>query len=48
VYLTFKGVGKTSLIKQFSECSFKEMHDPTIGVEFGDKIVSLNGIPLRI
>ena len=37
------GVGKSCLLLQFLENSFKPNHEATIGVEFGTKVITVNG-----
>lgn len=37
------GVGKSSLLLQYTDSRFTESHTPTIGVEFGIRTVELNG-----
>jgi len=42
------GVGKSCLLLRFSEGSFKEQHNVTIGVEFGTKSVNINSQPVKL
>ena len=37
------GTGKSSLLRQFTDKQFSPIHDLTIGVEFGAKILNVNG-----
>lgn len=37
------GTGKSSLLTQFTDRRFSPIHDLTIGVEFGAKILTING-----
>ncbi|CCW62851.1 unnamed protein product [Phytomonas sp. EM1] len=39
------GVGKSCLLLQFTDRRFEPLHDLTIGVEFGTRLVSLHGGP---
>ena len=36
------GTGKSSLLTQFTDKRFNQIHDLTIGVEFGSKIIKIN------
>ncbi|PNH07180.1 GTP-binding protein yptV4 [Tetrabaena socialis] len=44
------GVGKSCLLLQFTDKRFRPMHDLTIGVEFGARMISIEGkqVKLRI
>ncbi len=42
------GVGKSSLLLQFTDKRFEPSHDMTIGVEFGARTVKLNGQTIKI
>ena len=43
------GVGKSCLLLQFLENSFKPNHEATIGVEFGTKVISIdNGLNVKL
>ena len=43
------GVGKSCLLLQFLENSFKPNHEATIGVEFGTKVISIdNGLSVKL
>ena len=53
--LTFKfiiigssGTGKSCLLLQFTDKRFESMHDLTIGVEFGARVVSINGNEVKL
>jgi Ras-related protein Rab-2A len=37
------GVGKSNILLQFTEKEFQKIHDMTLGVEFGSKIISAGG-----
>ena len=41
-------VGKSCLLLKFTENSFKESHDVTLGVEFGTKSISIEGRPIKL
>jgi Ras-related protein Rab-2A len=40
-------VGKSSLL-QFTDKRFRTVHDVTIGVEYGSRVVTVDGKPTRI
>ena len=42
------GVGKSCLLIQFLENIFKDTHEPTIGVEFGAKIVDMGDTKVKL
>lgn len=42
------GVGKSCLLLQFVDRRFSSVHDLTIGVDFGSRIVDLNGEKLKL
>lgn len=41
-------VGKSCLLLKFTENSFKESHDVTLGVEFGTRSISIEGKPIKL
>ena len=41
-------VGKSCLLLKFTENSFKDSHDVTLGVEFGTKSISIEGRPIKL
>ncbi|XP_062510415.1 ras-related protein Rab-39B-like [Corticium candelabrum] len=41
-------VGKSSLLRQFTEGRFIEVSDPTVGVDFHARIVNLDGVPIKL
>lgn len=41
-------VGKTCLIKHFCESKFTSSYQPTVGVDYGFKIQSLQGVDVRV
>lgn len=42
------GVGKSCLLLQFTDNRFQPVHDLTIGVEFGAKMISIDGLPIKL
>jgi hypothetical protein len=58
MFLTFKyiiigrllntEVGKSSLLLQFTEQQFKDAHDLTIGVEFGARMIEIDGAQVKL
>ncbi|GMI86788.1 GTP-binding 2 [Hibiscus trionum] len=42
------GVGKSCLLLQFTDKRFQPVHDLTIGVEFGARMVSIDGRPIKL
>ncbi|KAF9603070.1 hypothetical protein IFM89_033795, partial [Coptis chinensis] len=42
------GVGKSCLLLQFTDQRFQPVHDLTIGVEFGAKMVTINTSPIKL
>lgn len=42
------GVGKSALTLRFTDDRFQPIHDLTIGVEFGTKIIDLNGTNIKL
>jgi Ras-related protein Rab-2A len=42
------GVGKSCVLLQFTDKRFRVDHDITIGVEFGAKIVEIEGTSIKI
>ncbi|CAD8061507.1 unnamed protein product [Paramecium sonneborni] len=42
------GVGKSSILLQLIENEIREQHDATIGVEFGAKILKMNGMNIKL
>lgn len=43
-----KGVGKSCLLHKYVEGKFKNDHDPTLGVEFGCKNTTIDGLAIKI
>ncbi|KAL0381772.1 UNVERIFIED_CONTAM: Ras-related protein RABB1b [Sesamum angustifolium] len=42
------GVGKSCLLLQFTDKRFQPVHDLTIGVEFGARMVTIDGSPIKL
>lgn len=42
------GVGKSCLLLQFTDKRFQPVHDLTIGVEFGARMVAIDGRPIKL
>lgn len=42
------GVGKSCLLLQFTDKRFQPVHDLTIGVEFGARMVTIEGRPIKL
>lgn len=42
------GVGKSCLLLQFTDKRFQPVHDLTIGVEFGARMVSIDGKQIKL
>ncbi|EOY02580.1 hypothetical protein QUC31_018095 [Theobroma cacao] len=42
------GVGKSCLLLQFTDKRFQPVHDLTIGVEFGARMVTIDGRPIKL
>jgi Ras-related protein Rab-2A len=42
------GVGKSCLLLQFTDKRFESLHDLTIGVEFGARVISVNGSEVKL
>jgi len=43
-----KGVGKSCLLLQFTDKRFQPVHDLTIGVEFGARMVTIDGKQIKL
>ncbi|KAK4398802.1 Ras-related protein RABB1c [Sesamum angolense] len=48
VKLTFAGVGKSCLLLQFTDKRFQPVHDLTIGVEFGARMITIDNKPIKL
>ena len=45
---TFLGVGKSCLLLQFTDKRFQPVHDLTIGVEFGARMITIDGKQIKL
>ena len=48
VVFSVSGVGKSCLLLQFTDKRFQPVHDLTIGVEFGARMVTVDGRPIKL
>ena len=48
VVLGSGGVGKSCLLLQFTDKRFQPVHDLTIGVEFGARMVTIDGKQIKL
>lgn len=44
----FSGVGKSCLLLQFTDKRFQPVHDLTIGVEFGARMITIDNKPIKL
>jgi len=44
----FAAVGKSCLLLQFTDKRFQPVHDLTIGVEFGARMVNIDGKQIKL
>lgn len=44
----FSGVGKSCLLLQFTDKRFQPVHDLTIGVEFGARMITIDGKQIKL
>ena len=44
----FPGVGKSCLLLQFTDKRFQPVHDLTIGVEFGARMINIEGKQIKL
>lgn len=42
------GVGKSCILLQFTQNEFDQNKENTVGVEFGNKIISVDGLPVKL
>ena len=42
------GVGKSCLLLQFTDKRFQPVHDLTIGVEFGARMITIDGKQIKL
>jgi len=47
-WLLFAAVGKSCLLLQFTDKRFQPVHDLTIGVEFGARMVNIDGKQIKL
>ncbi|VDQ02289.1 unnamed protein product [Trichobilharzia regenti] len=47
-YFTILGVGKSCLLLQFTDKRFQPVHDLTIGVEFGARMINIDGKQIKL
>ncbi|MBA0669228.1 hypothetical protein Goklo_007438, partial [Gossypium klotzschianum] len=47
-YFPFAGVGKSCLLLQFTDKRFQPVHDLTIGVEFGARMITIENKPIKL
>jgi hypothetical protein len=45
---SFAGVGKSCLLLQFTDKRFQPVHDLTIGVEFGARMINIEGKQIKL
>ena len=43
-----QSVGKSTLLKRFTDDTFSEFHEPTIGVEFAIRTIQINNVNIRL
>jgi Ras-related protein Rab-2A len=48
VVLRRAGVGKSCLLLQFTDKRFQPVHDLTIGVEFGARMITIDGRQIKL
>lgn len=48
IILYFAGVGKSCLLLQFTDKRFQPVHDLTIGVEFGARMITIDNKPIKL
>lgn len=47
-YRNSSGVGKSCLLLQFTDKRFQPVHDLTIGVEFGARMITIENKPIKL
>lgn len=47
-FFTLVGVGKSCLLLQFTDKRFQPVHDLTIGVEFGARMITIDNKPIKL
>jgi GTPase SAR1 family protein len=48
IVLCSAGVGKSCLLLQFTDKRFQPVHDLTIGVEFGARMINIDGKQIKL
>nr|CAD7603611.1 unnamed protein product [Timema genevievae] len=48
LYICVSGVGKSCLLLQFTDKRFQPVHDLTIGVEFGARMITIDGKQIKL
>lgn len=48
IHICFAGVGKSCLLLQFTDKRFQPVHDLTIGVEFGARMISIDDKAIKL
>ena len=48
LHFIFIGVGKSCLLLQFTDKRFQPVHDLTIGVEFGARMINIEGKQIKL
>lgn len=48
IELSIAGVGKSCLLLQFTDKRFQPVHDLTIGVEFGARMITIDNKPIKL
>ena len=48
VVVFFAGVGKSCLLLQFTDKRFQPVHDLTIGVEFGARMINIDSKQIKL
>lgn len=48
IFILFTGVGKSCLLLQFTDKRFQPVHDLTIGVEFGARMITIDGKQIKL
>lgn len=48
LFFFFSGVGKSCLLLQFTDKRFQPVHDLTIGVEFGARMITIDNKPIKL
>jgi Ras-related protein Rab-2A len=46
--LAHKGVGKSTLLQRFTDNTYNDFHEPTVGIEFVIRTIEINGQRIRL